>query len=334
MLSNRSIKTIVIWFCLWLYFYFFGTIVSIPIFRLYFSLFFFSSILLTYHLLSYFTQQNIEKKRYVVIVLIFLLAFAFQFSLDYFNFKLVFPSLNLPTARDGISMVAFVKRTLYWYLLIAIIVYYNLRLKINLINTESIAKYEGIRLNHELLVLRNQFHSHLNFNFLNFCYLELINVSESVAEAVEHYSQMLRYTLVCNKLQWISLEQEVTYMKHFIALQNYLTTKVYCELKVDIDRNNYKIAPMLFGIILEYVFRRGVLNNSEFPLCFEILAQNKCIAFTSTYVETNQILVKESDDSLSYIEETLELLYPSRSEFRVESIDNLVHVNLKIDLDA
>ncbi|HSH67019.1 MAG TPA: histidine kinase, partial [Bacteroidia bacterium] len=109
----------------------------------------------------------------------------------------------------------------------------------------------------QLGFLKNQFNSHIIFNFLNYCYSHIHKNSKSGAEAIELFSGMLAYTLDSNPDKPVLLEDEIEYISSYLKLQKILHDDVQIDFKVEGDLKNKFIIPQILINFIENAFKHG-----------------------------------------------------------------------------
>jgi two-component system, LytTR family, sensor kinase len=331
-MNSSIVKHIIIWFLILLFFYFNNSAKSSAIGIVGFSFLFLFGFIITYYYLVFVAFPLAEQGKYFFAALIYLSAFGLLLVIDIINFKFLFPALHIFTHRLTLGWDQFLFKSLYWFFLIAVVAYGNMVLRINLHQTQIIQVKAVELLNLELGMLKSQFHSHLNFNFLNACYTHLIEISETSAEAVEHYSEMLRYSLDGHSKPWIKLEAELRYIEHFIALQKILSAKVNCEFTHCSDGQNYLIAPMLLGLLVENTFKHGVIHDPRHPIRIHLEVKNSQLVFQTKNLKSTNSQFKDNKYALSTFKLSLSHLYFDNFSFHINESTVDFETNLKLNL--
>lgn len=115
----------------------------------------------------------------------------------------------------------------------------------------------------EFLFLKNQFHSHLTFNFLNFCYSRIYNVSSVTADSMEEFANMLRYSLKNNSDDPVSLEEEISYIENYISFKKKTDKNLKISFEYKKDLTDVFILPKSVATFIEFWFNSIFPNNSE-----------------------------------------------------------------------
>ena len=115
----------------------------------------------------------------------------------------------------------------------------------------------------ELALLKSQINPHFFFNTLNNLYGLTVEKSDQAPAVVLKLSDMMRYTIYEGKEDFVSIKNEVKYLENYIELH-----KIRFQKKVNIDfthqiKEDGKVAPLLFIILLENAFKHGVEKMTE-----------------------------------------------------------------------
>lgn len=204
------------------------------------------------------------------------------------------------------SIIAF----FYWSLLF----FWGARWIFNQIKT--IIKQKKEKTNIELLHLKSQVNPHFFFNTLNNLYGLIDKDSTKAKQMVLTLSEMMRYSLYDGQKEWVTLEEELKYIKNYIALHNARYHKaIDIQLHDTIQNEGIKVMPLLFIILLENAFKHGVENLREKAFVHVNLnANEKEIHFSieNNFDPTDQKETEEQGIGLQNLERRLELVYPKR----------------------
>lgn len=154
--------------------------------------------------------------------------------------------------------------------------YFN---KLNAQKQKEQHEHEKLMIAKELNFLKSQFNSHITFNFLNFCYSHVHKSSKEAAEAIELFSDMLRYSLTLKPDEKVSVASEIAYIDHFIGLQKILSSQVYVEFNHGDVSKNMLILPLMLITLVENAFKHGQYNDPARPIRIFLDAQRDNIEF-------------------------------------------------------
>lgn len=112
----------------------------------------------------------------------------------------------------------------------------------------------------ELKNLRNQVNPHFLLNTLNNIYALTSFNSQKAQEAIMELSGMLRHILYDNQQDFVSLADEIKFIKSYISLMR-MRIPASTEIDVDMDvpeDTSVMIAPMIFISLIENAFKHGI----------------------------------------------------------------------------
>lgn len=118
----------------------------------------------------------------------------------------------------------------------------------------------------EMDFLKAQIHPHFLFNTLNNIYsLITHNENKKSAEMVSGLSSLLRYALYDGRHEFFSLEQEVSMIKNFIALEEVRSDDLKLQLHWPEKIPSVKIPPFLLLPLIENAFKHGANSQLSHP---------------------------------------------------------------------
>ncbi|MGZ3898190.1 MAG: sensor histidine kinase [Flavisolibacter sp.] len=174
----------------------------------------------------------------------------------------------------------------------------------------------------ELELLKSQVQPHFIFNTLNNIYSTALPSSPETAKLIAHLSSLLNYNLYEAKQDFVSLESDVSYIKHFIALQkNRYGSKLDACVNVYDEINDLHIAPMLLLPLVENSFKHGIYDAIH-PGWIRIDISRQETYFSIKIENSLEEKTKASDlmnggIGIKNVRRRLELLYPQAHEFKI-----------------
>ncbi|MEE9363546.1 MAG: sensor histidine kinase [Cellulophaga sp.] len=183
----------------------------------------------------------------------------------------------------------------------------------------------------ELQLLKNQINPHFFFNTLNNLYGLTVEKSDDAPKVVLKLSEMMRYTIYEGKEDYVSLKDEVTYLENFIELH-----KIRYHQHVDISFNytlndEYKVAPLLYIILLENAFKHGVECLTQDAYIYINLKAEKGIIY---FEIENNLEYKDTvfkGIGLNNLKERLRLIYPKKHFLTIDEKELIYKARLEID---
>ena len=186
----------------------------------------------------------------------------------------------------------------------------------------------------ELLHLKSQVNPHFFFNTLNNLYGLVAQDTEKAQALILKLSEMMRYSIYEGQNNWVSLNEEVIYLKNYIELHKMRYHKtIDVQFDIDINDENEKIMPLLFIILLENAFKHGIENLIKNAFVSIKLKTTK--SEINFEVENNfdaEELSENSGIGLKNLKRRLELVYPKKHQLKTSIKDTIykAELNLKI----
>ncbi|CAN0576317.1 unnamed protein product, partial [Ectocarpus sp. 12 AP-2014] len=145
---------------------------------------------------------------------------------------------------------------------IVIIIYYGLVLFYGIIwmlgRLKSVLNLRNETKKNELAHLQNQVNPHFFFNTLNNLYGLVGKDPKKAQELILKLSDMMRYSIYEGERAYVTLEEEITYLKNYIALHEMrYHKKINIQFQEDIQKQGVQIMPLLFILLLENAFKHG-----------------------------------------------------------------------------
>ncbi|HET6227762.1 MAG TPA: histidine kinase [Bacteroidia bacterium] len=202
-------------------------------------------------------------------------------------------------------------------------------LKIHALSQEvNTLKRDNATLSKELDFLKNQFNSHITFNFLNFCYSKVHKSSKHAAEAIETFADMLRYSSQLKPDEEVALKREIDYIENFIRIQRCITEKVYCDFKYEGRIQQKVIVPFVLIKFVENAFKYGEINNELYPIQIHLMAETDSVIFE---VKNKKNPVKPIDGlkaNYQNIKQMLDVFYEERLQLKIKETELEYHSSL------
>jgi len=193
----------------------------------------------------------------------------------------------------------------------------------------------NIKLQSELQHLKYQLQPHFFFNSLNNIYGLIDSDPEKAKQTVHSLSKLMRHLFRNSEEEFISLSDEIDFLKKFIAL---MSLRQHEETKVTYDfpenTSGLRIAPLLFVSIVENAFKHGISATKPSWLFFGLTLREKSLVFTSKNINFPK---QEGDMSgsgigMDNLVRRLDLLYEGKYVLSGGVQGDLYVVNLTLDL--
>lgn len=285
------------------------------------------SYILPFYSLTYYVISKFWEKSYLQFAIAFVVLYIIYSSIDVINFYWVIPYFGGVNVYENYGIEKVFSEGLLFFFIISLVsftVFYN-HLAVEKLKLQN--HREKSLLIKELSFLKDQFNSHITFNFLNFCYSQVHQTVPKVADAIELFSNLLRYSLSLKPDQKISLSDEVEYIKTYIQLQKLLTSKVYVKFDVIGVPDGILILPRILMSFVENSFKHGLLNNQEDPLLINlIIDENVCFQVRNRKNAQTRIL--KTGVGQDNVRQILEIFYKNMYDLSIEDGDNYYTLKL------
>jgi LytS/YehU family sensor histidine kinase len=145
--------------------------------------------------------------------------------------------------------------------------------------------------------------------------------TDKAQQLILKLSDMMRYSIYEGQNDWVTLDDEITYLENYMDLHRMRYHKtIDIRFDVDAEDRSIKIMPLLFIIMLENAFKHGVekLRMDAF-VHIRLKATRQLVDFE---IENN-FDIEEMDGSegigLNNLKQRLELVYLNRHELEISS---------------
>jgi len=188
----------------------------------------------------------------------------------------------------------------------------------------------------QLQILQAQINPHFMFNVLNHVNV-LIKKEPALASALLiQYTEILRYQLYTAKKDYVSIGQEVEFLKNFIEIEKVRwknNLDVECSWKMDDE--DYHIPPLLLITFIENAFKH-VSRSKKQKGCVKIeLKQDK--EGVTLYVENSKFAdgyqkdkLEDSGIGLTNIRKRLDILLPDKNSIVINDNETMYSTTLLI----
>lgn len=284
-----------------------------------------------FYSIGLFIGPVIYRRKYltgaVVLVAVYLI-----FSLvDLVNFNYVMPSLGLSVPSFSYGQILL--RAIGPFLLVSIpaIAYFFNDLSLEKMELQNIR--EKSLLLKELNFLKNQFNSHITFNFLNYCYSKVHQLSGDTAEAIDLFSNMLRYSLTIKPETKVPIQKEIQYIEDFIQLQKLLSTDVNVQFSYEGEFSGKSILPSILITFVENAFTHGEFTRPSNPIVITLQANHATILLTVSNKKRTRRNTSSTGVGLENVRQLLHLYYPENHNLQVENSADDYTTRLQLSLN-
>jgi len=201
------------------------------------------------------------------------------------------------------------------------------------VNVKFILNLKNEKTKTELAHLQSQVNPHFFFNMLNNLYGLVDKDNKKAKELILKLSDMMRYSIYEGQKEYVTIQQEVDFIKNYIELHRMrYHKKIMINFDMAIADENLKIMPLLFIILIENAFKHGieVLRNNAFVT----IAINATEQHLTLKVENN-FDVEETGEKgigLENVKRRLVLAYPKKHELTHMIRNNVYVAKLTLNL--
>lgn len=201
----------------------------------------------------------------------------------------------------------------------------NLRLQKNLIESQ-------------LQILQAQINPHFMFNILNHVNILIRKEPDLASSLLVQYTGILRYQLYSGQEEFISLKQELDFLKNFIDVEKVRwKNSLDVQCRWDIGPDTAHISPLLLITFIENAFKHVSRSKTEKGyIQIELKQIGDAVVLTVTnskYNDDSIVKTKEASGiGLENIKKRLEILYPQRYTLSIDERETTFSIVLSIKL--
>lgn len=190
-----------------------------------------------------------------------------------------------------------------------------------------VTKLKSEKAKAELMLLKSQVNPHFFFNMLNNLYGLVAKDPKKAQELILKLSEMMRYTIYEGEKETVKLQEEITFLKHYVELHK---MRYHKPITIDFTCNadeNLKVVPLLFIILLENAFKHGIeklRENAYIKIVLTSSENNINFTVTNNYEKTENKL----GIGLKNLKRRLNLIYPSQHQLNFSVTENYYQVQL------
>ncbi len=259
------------------------------------------------------------------------------------EFTLIFLLYNLLSkqAGEGAYLVfnyKFLDAQLIPYGLLLLLSYGYWASKQWLLHYKQLAQLQ--RTTAELQLIKNQINPHFLFNTLNNLFAMAIEKEAmALAESISQLTNMMRYTIYENQMDYVPLKKEIAYIQNYIHLQQlrFAEAEVPIEFTIKGEPAPIQIAPMLLINFVENAFKHGISLQKESFIFIHLEIQEKQLVFSVENTKHQRLEISYPQYSglgLASSRKLLQLLYPSRHQLQITETAHAYKVLLSLVLRA
>lgn len=187
----------------------------------------------------------------------------------------------------------------------------------------------------ELRTIKSQLNPHFLFNALNSIRALIDENPKRARTAVTELSNILRSSMQAQKVETVSLENELNIVRDYLALEH-IRFEERLKVHYDIDPNTIElpVPPMMLQTLVENAIKHGISKSVDGGI-LKISSQIRGVRHVITIQNTGQLNspVNGGGFGLQSTKQRLGLLYRDKASFEIENLnDHIVEVKVSIDL--
>lgn len=201
-------------------------------------------------------------------------------------------------------------------------------------NYRNRQELEKQNIKNELAILRSQVNPHFLFNTLNNIHSYAHLDADITSFSIIKLSEIMRYMLYQSDKEFVFLENEVDYIKSYIALEKLrIKAKDFVKFVINGNIQGFRIAPMLLIPFIENAFKHGKKRGESPGIMINLdVSQNQLIFSVGNYKKDpnndEDQPEKVSGFGLKNIKRRLELIYPDKHELEINETDTKFNITL------
>jgi LytS/YehU family sensor histidine kinase len=171
----------------------------------------------------------------------------------------------------------------------------------------------------ELMHLKSQVNPHFFFNTLNNLYGLVGQDTEKAQQLILKLSDMMRYSIYEGQNDWVTLDEEITYLENYMDLHRMRYHKtIDIRFDVDAEDRSIQIMPLLFIIMVENAFKHGVEKlRKDAYVHIRLHSTTKRVDFEIQNNFDIDELGSSEGIGLNNLRKRLELVYSNRHELDI-----------------
>lgn len=287
------------------------------------------NLMLVFYVVAFIILPITYSKRYLMGTAAFAGLYFISAFFDFLTFNYLMPGVGIIEYVGTYKEIAYNSYRMYIVVCSAAFAYYFNDISIRKIRLHH--ESEKALMTKEINFLKNQFNSHITFNFLTYCYSRIHNISQETADAIEVFSNMLRYTLTGKVESQVTIDKEIEYIKNFIQLQKLLSERVYVNFNFSGEVEDKTIVHGILIPFIENAFSHGEYNNPESPINITLTVNCQSLALNVHNKKRTSKRIGGTGIGLENVKQLLTIYYPNQFQLtiddRITDFDCKLHLN-------
>jgi two-component system, LytTR family, sensor kinase len=274
------------------------------------------------------------KRRYFWLLSTVVICYTIYVFLSWLNYLNIIPNLGGYSFHEDEPLFYLALDGVYYFFIVGSAAGASFYYHFSRNQIKSQSEKEKVLLVKELNFLKNQFNSHITFNFLNYCYSKIHKLLPEVAESIGLYSEVLRYSLETNPQDKIPLKSEITHFSDYIDLQELSNLNVKASFKCEGEIEGKYIFPRILISILEIIFNWGLKNETHSIIHAQVVVLNAKLKLNIDYRSNQNKLESDLSSDFNYVIQTLNLYYNNGYKLSQIVEEGTCSIELILDLES
>jgi len=248
-------------------------------------------------------------------IIIYALAFAASYAAGTFKPE------EFKTATPFAGIINLSGLILFWNLIYFSVHYFESYKKTEI---ESLI-WEAAVKDYELKTLKSQLNPHFMFNAMNSIRALIEEDPESAKAAVTKLSNLLRYSLQMERMERVSLEDEIETVKNYLDLERIrFEERLKYNLSIDPATRNIEIPPMMIQTLVENGIKHGISKRTtggEVNVKSSIQNSKLKIEISNSGHFSEDELKSSNGFGINNTRHRLNLLFGEKAQFSLKNIN-------------
>lgn len=290
--------------------------------------------ILVFYIMSLFIIPEFwVKRRTFWLILCILVCYGLFFTITFFNYLKIIQYFGGYTLHQNRSIIYLLIKDIFYFFIVASAAAASFYYRYSIQHYKTQFEKIKILLIKELNFLKNQFNSHITFNFLNYCYSKVHQILPNTAESIGLFSDNLRYALQTKPEERVFLNDEIVHINNFIYLQRLLFENVYVNFTVYGDYKDKYIYPRILISMVENAFLFGITDDSRIPTKIDMKVEGVKFYLTVSYKQKSDFKILDFKSDMNFVLQTLNLYYPENFLLKQELRNNLSCIELILSIE-
>ncbi len=200
----------------------------------------------------------------------------------------------------------------------------------------EVSNLKSLQQETELSFLKNQINPHFLFNALNNLYVMAQKKDQNLPDSILDLSDLLRYQTYDSNKSFVSLKEELNFIKNYIDFERVRRTNLDMIHQVEGQVHQLKIAPLLLLPMAENALKYSITSDDK-KMSIQSLVnieKEEFVYYVSNTIGNKNMVNKTaySGIGLSNLKRRLALIYPGKHTLDISNDGNIYEIRLGISI--